>query len=69
MPNIHQRLLNNLIDYMNKGKCEIGTLASKLSSNEELDDENVVKVLVKEKLKSGMFVKALDFVRIYPNKI
>ena len=36
----------------------------KLSSNENLEDENVVKVLVKEKIKSGMFVKALDFVRI-----
>ena len=36
----------------------------KLSSNEELDDQNVVKVVVKEKLKTGMFVKALDFVRI-----
>ncbi len=49
---------------MNKGHCEIGTLASKLSSNEELDDENVVKVLVKEKLKTSMYVKALDFVRL-----
>ena len=33
---------------MKKNECEIGTLASKLSSNEELHDENVVKVLVKE---------------------
>ena len=49
---------------MNKGHCEIGTLASKLSSNEELEDENVVKVLVKENLKTGMYVKALDFVRL-----
>ena len=49
---------------MNKGHCEIGTLASKLSSNEELDNENVVKVLVKEKLKTSMYVKALDFVRL-----
>ena len=52
MPNIHPETINNLINYMNKGHCEIGTLASKLSSNEELDDENVVKVLVKEKLKA-----------------
>ena len=64
MPNIHPETINNLIDYMKKGKCEIGTLASKLSSNSELNDENVVKVLVKEKLKPGMFVKAIDFVRI-----
>ena len=49
---------------MKKGECEIGTLASKLSSNSELEDENIVKVLVKEKLEPGIFVKALDFVRI-----
>ena len=55
---------DKLVDYMNRGHCEIGTLASKLSSNEELEDENVVKVLVKENLKTGMYVKALDFVRL-----
>ena len=64
MPNISPETINNLVNYMNKGHCEIGTLASKLSSNEELDDENVVKVLVKEKLKTSMYVKALDFVRL-----
>ena len=64
MPNINPETINNLITYMKKGQCEIGTLAGKLKSNYELADENVVKVLVKEKLKEGMFVKALDFVRI-----
>jgi len=64
MPNILPETINNLVDYMNKGYCEIGTLASKISSNEELENENVVKVLVKEKLKTGMYVKALDFVRL-----
>jgi len=63
MPNIIPEDINNLIDYMKKGECEIGTLASKFRSDFEIDDKNVVKVLVKEKLKSGMFVKALDFVR------
>ena len=64
MPNIHPETINYLIDYMYQGKCEIGTIASKLSSNSELNDENIVKVLVKEKLKPGMFVEAKDFVRI-----
>ena len=64
MPNISPDTINNLVDYMNKGHCEIGTLASKLSSNEELEDENVVKVLVKEKLKTSMYAEALDFVRL-----
>ena len=64
MPNIHPDTINNLINYMKKGECEIGTLASKFTSNSELEDENVVKVLVKEKLEPSIFVKALDFVRI-----
>ena len=64
MPNVNPETINNLIDYMKKGECEIGTLAGKFGSNSELNDKNVVKVLVKEKLKSGMFVKALDFVRV-----
>ena len=68
MPNIHPQTINYLIDYMYQGKCEIGTIASKLSSNSELNDENVVKVLVKEKLKPGMFVEAKDFVRINNTK-
>ena len=64
MPNILPETINNLVEYMDKGHCEIGTLASKLSSNKELEDENVVKVLVKEKLKTGIYAKALDFVRL-----
>ena len=64
MPNIHPDTINNLINYMKKGECEIGTLASKFTSSSELEDENIVKVLVKEKLEPSIFVKALDFVRI-----
>ena len=30
MPNIDPETINNLINYMNKGKCEIGTLASEI---------------------------------------
>ncbi len=67
MPNIEPRDIKNLIDYMNLGKCEIGTLASKFNSNSELKDPNIVKVLVKEKMKPGIFVEALDFVRIIPS--
>ena len=54
---------------MNKDLCEIGTLASELSSNSEINDQNVVKVLVKEKIKPGSFVEAVDFVRINSNKV
>ena len=72
MPNIHPKDIQTLINYMNFSKCEIGTLASKVSSDAELRNQNIVKVLVKKKLKTGMFAEALDFVRTKPvtdNKI
>ena len=68
MPNIEPEAIKNLINYMNLEKCEIGTLASHISSDAELDDQNIVKVLVKDKMKPGMFVEALDFIRTYPTK-
>ena len=64
MPNIEPSSIKDLIEYMYKGKCEIGTLASNLSSSSELSDKNVVKVLVKEKMKPGVFLNALDFLRV-----
>ena len=64
MPNINPNDIKLLINYMKLGKCEIGTLASKLSSSTEIDDLNIVKVLVKEKMKQGEFVEALDFFRV-----
>ena len=68
MPNIEPEAIKNLINYMDLDKCEIGTLASDISSDAELDDQNIVKVLVKDKMKPGMFVEALDFIRTYPTK-
>ena len=50
MPNIKPDTIKHLIEYMKQGKCEIGTLASELKSNHELEDKNIVKVLVKEKI-------------------
>ena len=66
MPNIDPGAIKHLIDYMNLGKCEIGTLASEFTSDQELDDDNIVKVLVKKKIKPGMFEEALDFKRTRP---
>jgi 3-deoxy-manno-octulosonate cytidylyltransferase (CMP-KDO synthetase) len=63
MPNIDPKAISDLISYMKKGKCDIGTLASKFVSEEELKDENNVKVAVKEKIKSGNFGNAVDFFR------
>ena len=63
MPNIDPKTITKLVSYMNKGKCDIGTLASTFSSEKEMIDENNVKVTVKEKLESNQFVKATDFFR------
>ena len=67
MPNIDPKSISELVLYMKKGKCDIGTLASKFVSEKELTDENNVKVAVKEKIKSGNFGKAVDFFRTSSN--
>ena len=48
---------------MQKGNCDIGTLASSFSSDDELADENNVKVAVKGQLIAGKFSEAIDFFR------
>ena len=63
MPNIEPQAISNLINYMKEGNCDIGTLASSFSSDDELADENNVKVAAKEKLTNGKFSEALDFFR------
>jgi 3-deoxy-manno-octulosonate cytidylyltransferase (CMP-KDO synthetase) len=65
MPNINPKDITNLVLYMKKGKCDIGTLASKFSTETELIDENNVKVALKEKIKFGNFGKATDFYRTF----
>ena len=64
MPNIDPNAITSLIDYMNKGNCDIGTLASSFNSKEEIADVNNVKVTVKEKLVNDQFSIATDFFRI-----
>ena len=68
MPNIDPKAITDLVLYMKKGMCDIGTLASQFNSKEEQADENNVKVAVKEKLKSDNFGKATDFFRTSSNK-
>ena len=63
MPNIEPQAISNLINYMKEGYCDIGTLASSFSSDDELADENNVKVAVKDKLTNEKFSEALDFFR------
>ena len=67
MPNIDPKAITDLVSYMNKGKCDIGTLASSFNSEVELKDENNVKVAVNEKLTVNSFGKAIDFSRTASN--
>ena len=62
MPNIEPDSIKQLIEYMWHGKCEIATLASTLLAD-EIDDENVVKVYTKEKIKQLSFATVSDFDR------
>ena len=68
MPNIEPQAISDLINYMQQGNCDIGTLASSFSSNNELADENIVKVAVKEHLIAGKFSEAIDFFRVDKKK-
>ena len=63
MPNIKGDTIADLIEYMKKDKCDIGTLASDLNLNKEINNANIVKVVVEENLHKGRFLKAIDFFR------
>jgi 3-deoxy-manno-octulosonate cytidylyltransferase (CMP-KDO synthetase) len=63
MPNIDPKAITDLVLYMSKGQCDIGTLASSFSTKAELTDENNVKVVVNKKLEIENFGKANDFFR------
>ena len=52
--------LNNL---MIKNNSDIGTLASEIKEDSVLNNENIVKVISKEKLDNNNFTKALNFYR------
>tara|TARA_A100001011_G_scaffold287337_1_gene298236 strand:+ start:87 stop:830 length:744 start_codon:yes stop_codon:yes gene_type:complete len=63
MPNIDPKAVSHLVNYMNKKKCDISTLASSINTSEEMNNPNIVKVAVKENLKENTFLDAVDFLR------
>ena len=67
MPNIKPQAISDLVSYMNKDKCDIGTLASDFNSKNEINNPNIVKVAVKEKFSENIFLNALDFFRVKTN--
>ena len=62
-PMIDPKDIINLNNLMIKNNSEIGTLASVIKENTILNNENVVKVITKEKLKKNNFTKAINFSR------
>ena len=62
-PMIDPKDIINLNNLMIKNNSEIGTLASVIKDNTILNNENVVKVITKEKLGNNNFTKALNFSR------
>ena len=63
MPNIQPKAISDLVDYMLKDKCDIGTLASEIKLKSEMDNPNVVKVAVTGTLSEKIFLNAVDFFR------
>ena len=55
--------IKNLNNQMKTNHYQLGTLASKISNKEVLVNENIVKVITKQKLDNSNFPEALNFIR------
>ena len=62
-PAIESKDIINLNHLMIKNNSKIGTLAADIKKNVLIKNENVVKVVTKEKLKNNNFPEALNFFR------
>ena len=62
-PAINPNDIKNLYHFMTQYNSDIGTLASVFKENSMLHNENIVKVITKEKLENNKFTKALNFSR------
>ena len=67
MPNINPNAISKLEKLMRINKCDIGTLASTITNEEEIKDINIVKVQVDGNLENDNFLNAKDFFRIKKN--
>ena len=59
--------IRNLNHKMIKNKTQLGTLASKIQDEEKYKNQNIVKVITKEKLDSSNFPEAVNFDRKFKN--
>ena len=63
MPNLDPNSILFLSDYLNKGLCDVVTLASSIKNKSEIEDRNVVKVITNNDIEKSGFSEALDFKR------
>jgi len=69
MPNIKPEAIRKLEKLMKNGNWDIGTLASPIKNDHEINDKNIVKVRVNKNLEKDTFLNAIDFFRIKKNLI
>jgi len=62
-PMIDPKDIINLNNLMIKNNSDVGTLAAEIKEDSILNNENIVKVITKEKLEDNKFTKALTFSR------
>jgi len=62
-PDINKDDIINLNNLMINQDAELGTLAAKIKDNKMLDNRNVVKVILENKLEESNFPTALNFTR------
>ena len=67
-PLINIEDIRNLNNQMIKNQSQLGTLASKIVDNDMFENQNIVKVVTKEKLSSSNFPEALNFMREIPQQ-
>ena len=63
MPNIKPNSISKLEKLMRNNHCDIGTLASFITDENDFSNPNIVKVYVDEMLKEHNFFEAKDFFR------
>ena len=63
MPNLDPKAINQINQYMQKGLCDVGTLASNIKNKNEINNKNIVKVILGNNIEKLGFSEALDFKR------
>ena len=63
MPNLDPNAISQLNEYMQKDLCDMVTLASSIKTKDEIQNQNIVKVIAKQNIEKSGFSEALDFKR------